>query len=1601
MIQSLSLAAGQGRGLLCALLLLFGLSSAQSQSGAVNISYLEGQNPVAPDAVTAWGPELFGDKVNLFNGALEFEHTDTALPGNSALPVALTRRYAPGRSGLVRGQFGDWDLEAPRVGGSFSTLQGWVTSSGGTNRCSGFSLPPVVSSSSGGISNGAGTDAAAAPEAALPPERLAKDNGAPLVSGTVGFIASDYWQGTNLSVPGQGSQEVLRRSLAYTKAPADGRSYPLVTRGNWQIGCLTNVQNAAGEGFFAVSPEGFRYRFDWMASRWQTSVKKSGAEIARKDYFLMATEVTDRFGKWVRYTYDASDPLLLQRIESSDGRVITVTNVGGRAVAVSDGTRTFSYSYDALGNLAAVQLPDGGRWSFDLSSLTTTNLSDMGEGANCDQPGALPPDELVGTMTHPSGASGRFSMQFTYFGRTYVDRYCKYAPNSMLFTTGAVYPRWVSSQALMAKSITGPGMPDMNWSYTYGGPFGWSPCVGCADRRTVKVTDPGGAITQHQFGIRWRVNEGQLLQVDEGWTGSGWLKSTTHRYRTAEGQDFPEQFGESLLRNSDYLATRNRPQDERVTTQQGVTFTWQAHTQAIGFDGLARPQLASQFSSLGYTRSEVTEYYDNGSLWVLGQKQRVAELTTNQEVERHIFEDATALKSASFSFGRPTHRFAYRADGTLQTLYDAADRPIQFQDFMRGKPQRAIFADGSVASRVISNLGQVESQTNEAGTTTSYTFDAMGRVASINYPGGDPVAYLPTLQSFTQVPADEYGLPPGHWRQTVSTGNGYRHRYFDGLWRVRLEHRFDAADVGATSSFVETRYDADNRKAFESYPSRGFAWVNQQVLPGKATRYDGLDRVVQQRADSELGPLITTTDYLGGFQRRVTNPRGHATQFGFQAFDSPSEDHIAQIWAPEGVSVAIPRDVWGKPTAITRSGPYAGATQSVTRRYSYDVFQRLCKTVEPESGSTVQQYDAAGNVAWRASGQNLPGPGCDQDAVAPNQRINFGYDARDRLNLTSHGDGSSVITRNHTADGLLSDITASRLGVNTIGWIYGYNNRRLLTSEQYNWGDPNYYWSFRHEVDALGHVSTIQDPWGPMAYEPNALGQATRVGPYASSVRYHPNGAVEGYTLGNGRAHSVGLNVRGLPHVWAHAGVTRDVYAYDANGNVASISDEQEGAHRSMPWYDGLDRLRQANGPWGAGSFSYDALDNLVSSSVGGRGLQHTIDPATNRLTGLSGSQNISIGYDANGNVVNRGGQGFSFDLGNRLITAHGKSFYAYDGHGRRNLNWYADGTYRHDAYTQDGKLRFSWKLGQNGKRFVYLGDKLIAEVAEGGITTYSHTDALGSPVAKTDSTGAVIERTRYEPYGATVAGSTNPKGIGFTGHVNDLETGLVYMQQRFYEPIAGRFLSVDPVTTEADSGGHFNQYNYANNNPFGFVDPDGRAPDCGYWSCKIVEYKDVVRAFSETVDRTITGGEGLKFSAALAEGDVPRAGLHLVAGVSYGLLTAASPIAGRLGPLAAKGIATEGKTVLGHFPEYKQLGESLSARTFNVPEAVWNKMPEAERWGANQKFLDRMISRGDQVILSTPLDKVRPGSYFARELEYLGSKGHVPSADGTRLIKP
>jgi hypothetical protein len=95
---------------------------------------------------------------------------------------------------------------------------------------------------------------------------------------------------------------------------------------------------------------------------------------------------------------------------------------------------------------------------------------------------------------------------------------------------------------------------------------------------------------------------------------------------------------------------------------------------------------------------------------------------------------------------------------------------------------------------------------------------------------------------------------------------------------------------------------------------------------------------------------------------------------------------------------------------------------------------------------------------------------------------------------------------------------------------------------------------------------------------------------------------------------------------------------------------------------------------------------------------------------------------------------------------------------------------------------------------------------------------------------------------------------------------------------------------------------------------------------------------------------------------------------------------------------AQRGTVVLGHYPEYLALAQKLGSRSFNVPREIRATMSAAERWAANQRFLDRIVARGDDVVMSTFLGNVRPGSTLEREVQYLIGRGYQVLDDGWRL---
>jgi len=63
-------------------------------------------------------------------------------------------------------------------------------------------------------------------------------------------------------------------------------------------------------------------------------------------------------------------------------------------------------------------------------------------------------------------------------------------------------------------------------------------------------------------------------------------------------------------------------------------------------------------------------------------------------------------------------------------------------------------------------------------------------------------------------------------------------------------------------------------------------------------------------------------------------------------------------------------------------------------------------------------------------------------------------------------------------------------------------------------------------------------------------------------------------------------------------------------------------------------------------------------------------------------------------------------------------------------------------------------------------------------------------------------------------------------------------MQQRYYDPVIGRFYSNDPVGFVESQPSSFGRYTYANNNPYKYTDPDG---EFAVWGAAFAAALDVV----------------------------------------------------------------------------------------------------------------------------------------------------------------
>ena len=604
--------------LLAGMLSLCGAGTVFAQTAPGQYAWEEFSKRIqASEKVAPLGPNFAGEQVSLSNGGLSFAATDVSLPGNNALRVEFSRSYNvfSRKDYGDLGMLADWVVDAPSINAVFAP--NWVLGlSQSTNRCTEETLPR-----------------AEAP-----------------------FTTNDFWQGLRIDIPGVTSGDLMRTRTGVDK-PTDGPTYFWLTNERVHVSCLSTVKNTTGQGFLAITPDGTRYWFDWMGQTpepvsFQMEYFPDGIQVprhlVRKKNYLYATRVEDRFGNYVTYTYAnaANEPGKLTRIEGSDGRVLSIGYSGAQISTVSDGTRTWTYTYATTSSgrktLSAVLLPDASKWTIDLGSFTNAEIlyPEYNLGGeiirNCTFVGMpLNHDStFVGAITHPAGARGEFTLGVARHGRSWVPISCRNFRTT--FTSGPnkgsdnnpnddinMWSTSAYSLTLMSKKVTGPGLDTATWTYAYSPNTGYHmypgttemwpicdqtqvadcsapPCTSdsCAMYSVTTVTGPNNDWTRYVHGNTYRYNEGKLIRVESADGGpTAMLKTETHTYDLSQAGDkgYPPSFGNSLRPNGDGFASEfHRPKTKTEIVQQGVKFVYTVDQ----FDPVARPTQVTRSSTV-------------------------------------------------------------------------------------------------------------------------------------------------------------------------------------------------------------------------------------------------------------------------------------------------------------------------------------------------------------------------------------------------------------------------------------------------------------------------------------------------------------------------------------------------------------------------------------------------------------------------------------------------------------------------------------------------------------------------------------------------------------------------------------------------------------------------------------------------------------------------------------------------------------------------------------------------------------------------------------------------------------------------------------------
>ena len=396
-----------------------------------------------------------------------------------------------------------------------------------------------------------------------------------------------------------------------------------------------------------------------------------------------------------------------------------------------------------------------------------------------------------------------------------------------------------------------------------------------------------------------------------------------------------------------------------------------------------------------------------------------------------------------------------------------------------------------------------------------------------------------------------------------------------------------------------------------------------------------------------------------------------------------------------------------------------------------------------------------------------------------------------------------------------------------VGYVYDRENKLTSLTEKIN--GTAFTTSYTYDDD--NRVSSITDRGITESYTYDAYGRVTQ--------KVTKNGSTtiltETYTY---------RTVSGKPtgQIATHRSVSSGrtvtyTYNYDANGNITSVSD---GTYTTTYVYDSANQLTRENNQADGvtRTFTYDRAGNITAwteyayttgtlgAATATHGYTYGNSNWRDQLTAWNGN---TITSDTIGNMLSDGTRTYTWRNGRELatVTKGGVTWTnTYNADSIRTKRTNGTNTY---SYIYNGGSLSQMTVDGTVMNFAYDASGTPMAVTYGGATYYYATNIQGDVVAILNSSGAAVVTYTYDAWGniltttgtlASTLGIHNP--LRYRSYVYDQETGLYYLQSRYYNPEMGRFLSADAFASTGQGILGNNMYAYCQNNPVLFVDPSG-----------------------------------------------------------------------------------------------------------------------------------------------------------------------------------